>query len=142
MLEPGLTFQTAVRAALIASPAVSALVPADHIRAGGTRPDKLPAIILTPGSTEYLGRASGNQFVARVGLDLHIWALEDGPDTARAIGQAAFLALMDAPQTHASSFLFIECERPVSACLRDPQPEQSYTHGIMSLEAVLQWSLA
>jgi hypothetical protein len=139
MLEPSLAFQTAVRAALLAAVAVTNLVPANCIRAGSTVPDRMPSIILTGGQTEFLGRAAGQQFVARVYLDLHIWAMEDGADTAKAIGFAAFNALKSAPVS--ADYKTDSYEPPVIRWLRDPQPELAFTHGIMTLEAVIRWSL-
>ena len=137
MLEPTLALQTAVRAALIASPAVLTLVPADQIRAGSTRPGHMPCVILSGDQVEYLGQASGSQHLARVFLDLHIWAVEDGADTAKAIGMAALQALMDAPAC--DGFEIDAYAKPGILWLRDPQPERSYTHGVLSLEAVLRW---
>lgn len=139
MIEPCLAYQTAVRAALIADADVTALVPADHIRAGSTRPDKLPCIILGDGATEFLGRASGSQFLARVSLTLHIWAIEDGADMAKAIGFAVMNALTDAPA--ATGFSIDEHEMPTVIWLRDPQPELAYTHGVAQLEAVIRWGV-
>lgn len=55
MFEPTLALQTTIRAALVNSPAVTALVPVDHIRSGSTRPDKTPAIIMSDGNTELAG---------------------------------------------------------------------------------------
>lgn len=137
MLEPTLALQTAVRAALIASPEVTALVPANHVRAGSTIPAHFPCIILAPGQTLFLGRAAGSQLAARVFLDLHIWAVDDGADTARAIGMAALMALIDAPATE--DVTVVEWAKPVTRWLRDPAPDVSYTHGVMTLEAVIYW---
>ena len=137
MLEPTLAFQDAVAAALVASPEVLALVPLDHIRSGSTRPDKTPCIILAAAQTEYLGRASGDQLVARVFLDLHIWAIEDGAETAKAIGMAVLQALIEAPG--GAGFAVDEYSTPRTIWLRDPQPDLSYTHGVTSLEAVIRW---
>ena len=139
MLEPSLALQTAVRAALIAAPAVTTFVPADYIRAGSTAPDRMPSIILADSQTQFLGRAASAQFVARVYLDLHIWATEDGADTAKAIGFAVFNALKTAPT--GNGFAIDGYETPVIRWMRDPQPEVSYTHGVMTLEAVIRWSL-
>ncbi|WP_127559063.1 DUF3168 domain-containing protein [Nioella ostreopsis] len=139
MIEPSVALQTAIRAKLIADPAVTALVAPDHIRAGSTRPDRTPCVILVGGQTQYLGRASGSQLCARVFFDLHIWALEDGPDTAKAIGHAAALALInldDAAGIEIDTF-----DMPRTIWLRDPQPELAYTHGIMDLEAVVRWRI-
>lgn len=139
MIEPTVALQTAIRAALIASPAVADLVPADHIRAGSTRPDKLPAIIMANGMTEFLGNAAGGQYVARVFLDLHVWALEDGAETARAIGFAVCNVLKDAPG--ATGFSFDEWELPAVRWIRDPDPAQNLTHGVLTVECVMRWSV-
>lgn len=139
MLEPTLAFQTAVRAALITAPEVLALVPADNIRAGSTRPDKMPTVIIGDGRVTYAGRASGSQLVARVALTLNIWAVEDGADTAKAIGHAVCTALTDAPATE--GFDVDEFAMPSLIWMRDPQPERSYCHGVLNLEAVLRWRI-
>jgi Protein of unknown function (DUF3168) len=139
MIEPTFALQTAIRAALIAAPAVSALVPADHIRSGSTRPDKLPAIIMSGGQTVFLGNAAGSQYVARVFLDLHVWALEDGAETAKAIGFAICNVLKQAPD--AAGFAFDEFGLPAVRWMRDPDPEKAYTHGVLTVEAVMRWSV-
>lgn len=138
MLDPALAFQTAVRASLLASPEVMAQLPAAQIRAGSTRPDKLPSVILADAQTEFLGCASGSQRVARVFLTLHVWAQEDGADTARQIGAAVYQALEFGPADTAEITLD-EWQRPRVVWLRDPKPELSLTHGVMSLEAVVRW---
>jgi hypothetical protein len=136
--EPSVEFQTAVRAQLIASPGVIALVRPELIRAGWHRPDGQPCVILTGGQTEYLGQASGSQHMARVYLDLHIWAIEGGPDTAKAIGWQITQALIGFTGT---ADLFVdEFDQPRVTWLRDVQPELCFVHGILSLEAVIRWS--
>lgn len=137
MIDPSLEFQTAIRAALIAHPEVSALVPAEHVRAGSTRPDKLPTIILANPQMINLGRASGGQFLTRVFIDLHIWALEDGADMARQIGAAASVALWDAPEC--ATVGIDAYERPSFAFTRDPDPERAYCHGVGTVEGVIRW---
>lgn len=139
MIEPTLALQTAIRTALVTSPAVVAIVPADQIRAGSTRPDNIPAIIMSGGQTVFLGNAAGSQYVARVFLDLHIWALEDGVETAKAIGFAVCNALKAAPA--AAGFAFEEFSLPAVRWMRDPNPNQAYTHGILTVEAVMRWSV-
>ncbi|TPM61103.1 DUF3168 domain-containing protein [Mesorhizobium sp. B2-2-4] len=139
MIEPTLALQTAIRAALIAAPAVIALVPADHIRSGSTRPDNLPSIIMSGGQTIFLGNGSGSQYLARVFLDLHIWAVEDGADTAQAIGFAVSNILKEAPD--AAGFSFDDFGLPAIRWMRDPEPEKSFTHGVLTVEAVMRWSI-
>ncbi len=137
MLEPTLALQTAIRAHLINAPAITALVPAAHIRAGSTRPDKLPAIIIGSGTTQFLGRAAGGQYVARAFLDLHIWAIEAGADTAKAIGAVLADALRDAPA--GDGFSFDEWALTRLVWPRDPDP--TYGHGVLSVEAVIRWTI-
>ncbi|AQS48098.1 hypothetical protein BMG03_10015 [Thioclava nitratireducens] len=138
MLDPALAFQTAIRATLINAPEVVALVEASNIRAGQVRGERLPSVVLSDARTEYLGCASGSQRLARVFLTLHVWAVEDGPDTARQIGAATYQALefgpADTPEIDVD-----EWHAPSVVWLRDPKPELSLTHGVMSLEAVVRW---
>jgi Protein of unknown function (DUF3168) len=136
MSEPSIILQTAIRAALINSAAVSALVPADHIRAGSTRPDKMPCVILANPQTINLGRTYSGKFQTRVYIDLHIWALEDGADMARQIGAAVTAALWDSPLPIAD---LSEYERPSFKYMRDPDPEVACAHGVASVEAVITW---
>ncbi|OQM74711.1 DUF3168 domain-containing protein [Manganibacter manganicus] len=139
MIEPTIALQTAIRTALVSSPAVTALVPADHIRAGSSRPDKLPAIMMAGAQTQFLGNAAGSQYTARVFLDLHIWAIEDGADTAKAIGFAVSNVLKEAPD--AAGFSFDEFSLPAVRWMRDPDPDLAYTHGVLTVECVMRWSL-
>lgn len=138
MTDPSITLQTAIRAMLTAHSVVSALVPADHIRAGSTRPDKLPCIILANPQTIHLGRTAGGQFLTRVYMDLHVWALEDGADMARQIGAAAAVALWDSPVPVQDTS---EYERPNFRYIRDPDPERAYCHGVASVGCVLRWQV-
>lgn len=139
MIEPTLALQTAVRSALIASPNLTALVPVNHIRSGSTRPDKLPCVVLRGIATNNLGHSYNGQFLARCLMDLHVWAIDDGRDTAWQIGFAVCNALRDAPET--DGFSIDEWEFPTVRWLRDPDPDVSYCHGVISLNAVVRWKL-
>lgn len=137
MIEPTLALQTAIRAHLVSDPAIIALVPIDHIRAGSTRPDKLPTIVIGDGRTVMHGHAAGAQFVAGVWLDLHIWAQEDGFDRAKTVGAAVARRLIDWPAT---SGFDLETFRHVRTVWpRDPNPD--YGHGVLSVEADIRWRL-
>jgi hypothetical protein len=137
MIEPSLAFQTALRAALIGSADLVALVPAANIRAGSVRATDLPSITFAGFHTQFLGRAAGSQLLARVGLDLNIWAEESGADVARAIGMKVLSILIDAPEVE--GFSIDEYAKPQVIWLRDAQPDKNYTHGVVTLEAVLRW---
>lgn len=138
MIEPSVSLQTALRATMIADPAVTALVPPERIRAGSTRPDRFPCVIMGHAQTQYLGRASGGQHLARVNLDCHVWAIEDGPDTAKAIGFAVSRAVIAMPDAQ-EGFDIDHLDQPRVIWLRDVQPELSYTHGVIEIEAVIRW---
>lgn len=136
MIAPDIEFQTQIRSALITSSTVTDLVPADHIRAGSTRPDKLPCVILANPDTANLGRA-GDWCLTRVWLDLHVWAIEDGADVARQIGAAVSHALWDAPvlgENDINSY-----SRPSFKYMRDPDPEKAYCHGVATVSGVVRW---
>lgn len=137
MIEPSLALQAGIRAHLIADATVSALVPADHIRAGSSRPEQLPCVNMAGAQTVFLGDAAGGQYAARVFLDLHIWAIEAGADTAKSIAFATKNALLTWPA-------LAECELDEFAVThalfpRDPDPQ--YGHGILKVEAVIRWAL-
>ena len=137
MIEPSLALQIAVRERLISTAALIAMVPADHIRAGATRPDKFPGIIIADGTVQFLGRAAGGQYVARVFLDLHVWAIEAGLNTAKMIGGTLANILRDAPA--ATGFAFDEWRLTRTVWPRDPDPQ--YGHGVLSAEAVIRWTI-
>lgn len=135
MIEPTLALQTAIRSALIGDASVSALVPAAHIRAGGTRPDVTPTIIMSDGTVELVGKDYTAQRLAWVYLDLHVWDLENGADAAKAIAFAVTSAL-DKPLP----FTGCECDHfwiTRAVYPRDPKPEVG--HGVLSVEALIRW---
>ncbi|AGT09270.1 tail completion protein gp17 [Paracoccus aminophilus] len=137
MLEPSLALQTAVGDALAASPAVTAHVAPERIRAGSIRPEFMPAILLPAGNVEILGRAASGQTVAEVSLILHLWAVQDSSDVAQEIAGAVLAVLMDAPP--AAGFWFDEWDRPSLAWVPDPDPAQSHSHAAIKLRAVIRW---
>lgn len=139
MIEPSLALQATIGNALAVNPAVSAIVDPANIRGGSMRPDNFPCIIMGGGHTEFLGNASGSQYVARVSCDIHIWSQEEGPDMAKAIGFAVMNALKQAPA--AADFFIDDFALPSVTWMRDPDPAQSYCHGVMTLEAVMRWSV-
>ncbi|MES0167821.1 DUF3168 domain-containing protein [Mesorhizobium sp. M0027] len=137
MIEPSLALQTAINARLISTPAVTALVAADQIRTGSMRREQLPCIIMAGSQTEFLGYAAGGQYIARVYMDLHIWALDAGSDLAKAIGFALHNALR-APLATEDCYID-EFEASSVLWLRDPDPD--FAHGVFKIEAVIRWRL-
>jgi hypothetical protein len=135
MIEPVLALQTAINQALISSSAVTALVSPDHIRAGSTRPDKTPCVIIADGTTTLAGHDYRSQRTAWVHLDLHIWTLDAGEDAAKEIAGVVMRAL-DGPLVLQGA----DCDHfriHASRFPRDPDP--AYGHGVLSAEAFIRW---
>lgn len=135
MIEPTLALQTAIRASLIAAPAVTALVPADHIRAGSTRPDTTPCIIMANGTTALHGHDYTAQRAAWVNLDLHVWTLDAGEEAAKEIAFAVSNALDKRLKIDGGYCDHFKVTRAVYP--RDPNP--AYGHGVISVEALIRW---
>jgi hypothetical protein len=137
VIEPSIAFREALGAHLASDPAVIALVDPENIRAGDFSPDELPAVLFGVGNVEMLGRANAGHFVARVFMDLHIWALEDGSDRAQEIGAAVARRLTSWPTS--DDFNVWEFKHTRTVWPRDPNPE--FGHGVMSVEAVIVWEI-
>lgn len=146
MIEPTIALQTAIRDVLIATPAVTALVPADHIRAGSTRPDRFPCIIMSDGTTVFHCLDAANQRAVWVHLDLHVWTLDAGQDAAKTIAFAVRNALDKAPPIDWGTMnsIVVDCAIDSFAITRvvyprDPDPK--YGHGVLSVEALMRWTI-
>jgi hypothetical protein len=136
MIEPTLALQIAIRQRLCAQSEVTDLVPADNIRAGGSRPDQTPCIIMSNASTTLHGHDYTAQRCAWVYLDLHIWTLDAGEDAAKEIAFAVTAALDKRGVTFDDGY----CDQlrvTRSAFPRDPEP--AYGHGVLSVEALIRW---
>ncbi len=131
--DPSLALQAAIRERLIGTPAVLDLVPAAHIRDGGTRPDKFPTIILGDGQTVLGGYYPGRRNVT-VYLDLHVWAIEDGLAAVKAIAHAISEALV-APLTVPGYLLSDGVHVTATRYMRDPS--EKHGHGVLSVEAFM-----
>lgn len=131
MIEPTLALQTAIRAALIGA----VPVPADHIRSGSTRPDVKPCIIMSNGATTLHGHNYRSQRLAEVFLDLHVWT--EGEEEAKALTFAVQTALDTALVIDGASVEHFEVTRTIFP--RDPDP--TFGHGILSVEALLRWAI-
>lgn len=134
---PTLALQEAVRSVLVNTNGILAHVDPQHIRAGSIRPTQMPAIILTPTTSEILGRASGNQLVAEVKMMVHVWINNDLTDTGVEIASAAAMALVDAPR--AASFDIDEWQRPQMVWFDQDLSGGYASHGTISLRATIRW---
>lgn len=129
-MEPSLELQKAVRARLVASSAVTALVPASAIIDRNSRPEIFPCILIGEGQTvpdAGLARSRHETFA-----DLHIWRTEPGLVVSKQVAGAIRAALADTfwsiPGLHVAD-LFISGSR----FMRDP--DGVHSHGIITLQA-------
>ncbi len=134
MSEPTLALQTAIRSRLIATPAVTALVSADRIIEGPTRPERFPSIIFGTGQTVFAGRVHSWRHVWAY-LDIHIWTLEGGTEAARSITNEVDRALV-APLT-VPGFELLDGNFSVTDARFFRDPDALHGHGVMSVAALL-----
>lgn len=127
------TVQTAIRARLVATPAVLALVPATSILDRNARPAPDPSIILGEGQAVDEGRIARN--VQRVYATLHVWKKEPGLAGVKQIAGAIRTAIksktfgLDEPYHCGDSFV------SDMRFLRDPDGETA--HGVVTVECLV-----
>lgn len=132
MTEPSLDLQKAIRARLVATSAVTALVPAAHVLDKNSRPEVYPSVIVGEGQTVMGDGLARNR--STVFADLHIWQTEPGLAQAKAIAGAvrqAFIAPLWTLDNHHVADLFITASR----FMRDP--DGIHSHAVVNIEAQL-----
>lgn len=132
MTEPSLDLQKALRDRLIASSAVTSLVPAGHVLDKNGRPEVFPCILIGEGETmpdDGIARNRHQTFA-----DLHLWATEPGLAGVKAIAGAIRGALSDGP-LNVDGFRVADLRIERSRFLRDP--DGIHSHGVVSLHARL-----
>jgi hypothetical protein len=132
MSEPSLAIQKALRARLIASPAVTALVPADAIFDRHGRPQRFPCIII--GEATSLYATPYESFHDGVTADLHLWTEEIGLTQVKEITGAVRAALRGDWNVEGFRCAFATVNS--GRFIRDPDDEHS--HGVLSISALLQ----
>ena len=124
--------QTAVRLRLVATPAVTAHVPATSILDINQRPAPTPSVIIGEGQSVEGDRTDRRD--QRVFLTLHIWKKEPGlvgvKDIAGAIRTALHSARLTATGWHVG-----DCRVSSMRFLRDPDGETA--HGVVTVEALM-----
>ena len=129
MAEPSLALQAAIRARLITSPVVTALVPAHHVQDRNTQPEVFPCILI--GEAQTLPGPGLARTRHEVFADLHIWAEEPGLATAKMIAGTIRDALRTRPWM-VPGFHVADCAIRQTRFLRDPE---GVSHGIITLRA-------
>ena len=131
MTSPDLALQVAVRAALIGSPLVTLLVPADRIVDGWVTGLDFPCITIGEATTAGERMVLGRQH-ARVTLTLHVWTDEPGTEACKGIVGACWLELsrLDLPGA-------VDVVVDGSRVMRDPTRENT-AHGTLGVTALLE----
>jgi len=132
-MSADLAVQKAVRARLVASSAVTALVPAASILDRHARPAPDPSIIIGEGMAVDENRIARN--VQRVYLDLHVWKKEPGLVGVKAITGAIRAAIKLDRFVQLDGYRFADCYVSSARYLRDPDGETS--HAVVTVEALV-----
>lgn len=131
-MEPSLPLQAAIRARLVASSAVTSIIPATAIVDRNAAPALDHSIVIGEGQTIPDAGIARNRH--EVFADLHIWRKEPGLVGSKQAVGAIRDALNDGPLTVAG-FHVIDLRIASSRFLRDPGGLHS--HAVLSLEARL-----
>lgn len=132
-MEPTLALQKLLRARLISSPAVTALVDADDIADIGALPTVFPCIKIGEAHAEYSDNY--RSFHERAHSTVHVWTEEPGLEQAKRITGAVRTALKEAPwsvDSHICHGISVSDAR----FLRDPSGMNG--HAVLTIDAVLQ----
>jgi hypothetical protein len=132
--EPSLDLQKAIRARLLASADLMALVPADNVMDATGRPERMPGINIGEGQTVY------RRFDSTTYATLHVWVQEAGLTGSKAIASAIVAALridaeIDGVLT-LENFVCHDLQVTQTRFLRDPHG--SYSHGIVTVAGIMK----
>lgn len=129
-----LALQKAIRARLVATPAVVALVPASAILDRNQRPAPSPSIIL--GEAQQLdGGDSLARNRARIFHTIHVWKQEPSLTGTAAIMSAIRAAMTGARLSLDPGFHCADIRVSATRAMRDPDGETS--HGVVTVEALI-----
>lgn len=133
MGEPSLALQKAIRARLTVSAGVTALVPAEAIIDRSGAPELERCVMIGEGQTVFADRY--RTFHSSTYADLHVWVKEPGLVIAKQIG-GAIIDAVDSQRFNIDRMFVSGMVVTGSRYLRDPRGE--YSHGIVSIRAVVQ----
>jgi len=132
--EPSLDLQKAIRARLLASAELMALVPADNVLDVTGRPERVPCVNIGEGQTVY------QRFYSTSYSTLHVWVQEPGLTGAKAIVGAIVPALRIDAQIAGvltlDNFICHDLAVTQTRFMRDPHG--SYSHGVVTLAAIMK----
>jgi hypothetical protein len=134
-MSADLAVQKALRARLVASSGVTALVPADHILDVNQRPARDPAIHLGESQAVDQGDSIARK-LTRVYHTLHIWKKEPSLVGAKQICGAIRTAIHSGRLGLDAGFHAVDGFVSGQRFIRDPDGESS--HGIVTVEVLVQ----
>ena len=130
-----LAVQTAIRARLIASPAVTDIVPAGHILDRNASPAPRPGIVL--GETQLVDEGSSiARRLTRVFHTIHVWKTETSREGVKMISAAIRTALMAGRLDLGDGYHAADCRISQMRALSDPDGETS--HGVVTVECLVE----
>lgn len=128
-----LIMQKAIRDRFVASPALIALVPADHVLDRNARPNPDPSVIIGEGQKLPGGDIARRTF--EVIFDIHVWRKEPGLTGVKAIVGAMRTALHSSRPILPAGYHCGDCHVSSARYLRDPDGETS--HAVMTVSALV-----
>ena len=134
-MSADLAFQKALRARLVATAAVTALVPAAAILDRNQRPAPSPSIVLGESQTVDEGN-SIERVVTRIYHTVHIWKKEPSLEGVKAIAGAIRGTVHAGGIVIDSGFHLADCFVSGERFMRDPDGETS--HGVVTVEALVK----
>lgn len=133
MPEPSLALQKALRARLVASSDLTALVPAENVIDATNRPLRFPCIKLGEGVSAFA--APYVRYHDKASLDVHVYVQEEGLMISKEIVGAIVKAIRGT-FPNSAEYRFFSVIPTGSRFMRDPSGQHS--HAVLSIEALLQ----
>jgi hypothetical protein len=132
--EPSLDLQKGIRARLLASADLMALVPADSVLDSTGRSELMPCVGIGEGETVY------KRFNSTAHATLHVWVQEPGLTTSKQIASAIVAALKVDAQIEGvlilDNFVCLDLQVTQTRFMRDPHG--SYSHGIVTVAGIMK----
>ena len=132
--EPSLDLQKGIRARLLASADLMALVPADNVLDSTGRPEVFPMVGIGEGQTVY------RRFNSTTHATVHIWLQEPGLIISKQIASAIVAALTVDAQIEGvltlDNFVCLDLRVTQTRFMRDPHG--SYSHGIVTVAGIMK----
>jgi hypothetical protein len=132
--DPSLAVQAAIRARLLASPELMAMVPAGNVLDVNARPEVMPAIIIGEGQS-ILRRFNATTFAT-----LHVWFQEPGLREAKeAVSAIVGAVRVDAQRDgvlRLPGFVVHDMQAERTQFMRDHHGP--YSHAVVSVAAIVQ----